>query len=205
MADKSRLSFKFSFYKRYHFSVFFMVFMVFAAVGCAIAVEVIKDRRARARIEAITPRESLDSFQKDIKIFYQKTGRFPSDLSDLENRVWNRKNNSQNKSSLLKNGKNLFLLKNYLYIYRSDKKVVGLWAIPRGKLREDYSSYFMLITPDRVIRFQGPALSDADMDQIPQRIVPLDTEMAMLGMSKQSEHLEEKTKKKSIFTPIWQK
>ena len=205
MADNSRLSFKFSFYKRLHLSViFFAVCCVLSAVTY-FGVEIYKDRKAKAEIQENTPQLALDSWQKDLSAFYEKRGIYPLNLRDLEIYIWN--TGDKLKPSRLKNGENYYLLNNYLYLYKSDGKIVSLWAIPQGKLKNDSSTNYMLLTPKAYHLWKGPALSDEDIDRIPERVIPLDIDMAKLGMTKQSSETSQSQtdSKNSIFKPFWKK
>lgn len=186
MSEKARFSFQFSFHRRMHLSYILLAVLALTALISSIAVKVIVERRERLLTEQITPKLNTERWHKDLLLYHDKTGKFPSNFRELEILIWN--NGDAKKESLLTNGENLYVFDNYMYLYYADGangQICSLWAVPIGEKKSEANTFLVLLTPKSYQTWKGLPLSDNDLDRIPKKAIPLDTELARLGMSKQ--------------------
>lgn len=127
----------------------------------------------------MVPRLAADSMMKSLRQFQRQTGQFPNDLAELEQRVWKHK-----KTPDFGPSKRTLTAANYYYVYaKSDGLTCTLWAIPSGPKREEATTHFLVITPEVIRRWKGPALSKGDIDKIAP--APTGDLLNMLGMTEQ--------------------
>lgn len=157
--------------------------LTFVIIGVSILVLVISfayGTWAKTQREAeMVPRLAADSMMKSLRQFQRQTGRFPDDLAELEERVWKHK-----KMPDFGPAKRTLTAANYYYIYaKSDALTCTLWAIPSGPKREEASTHFLVITPEVIRRWKGPALSKSDIDRVAPE--PTGDLLNMLGLTEQ--------------------
>jgi hypothetical protein len=147
-----------------------------AAVMISYAVDAVLETR-RWREQA--PRLAVDSMVKALRTHHRQTGRFPSNFSELEARVWKHKN----RPDFGTDGRSLSVA-NYYYLYHPvDGNTCTIWIIPTGPRRDEGSTHFLLLSPDSVRRWKGAPL---DLDEVGKlRGVPQYGEMSVLGMTEQ--------------------
>jgi hypothetical protein len=135
---------------------------------------------ARAESEKqLIPRHDLDGLVKDLRRYQRQTGQFPGDLSELDKRIWKYKTAPDFGST-----KRTLVHANYYYVYsKTNQLTCTIWAIPSGRKREEGSTHFLVVTPDVIWRWKGPALDKADMDRIFSE--PTENLLNMLGMTQQ--------------------
>ena len=147
---------------------------------------------ARAQRESeMVPRLAADWLVKSLRQFQRKTGQFPDHFMQLEEeRIW--------KHSELPDfgpSKRMLVHANYYYLYaKSDPMTCTVWAIPSGPKREEGSTHFLVITPDVIRRWKGPALSKSDIDSIAPE--PTSNLLITLGMTEQK-IIDRREKKRS--------
>jgi hypothetical protein len=126
------------------------------------------------------PKLGLDEMVKDLRDFRRKTGQFPNDFMELEERgIWKHKivpdfgPSKRTRTHL-----------NYYYVYgKSDPSTCTIWAIPSGPKREEASTLFLVVRADGIQRWKGPALTKTDIDRIDTS--PTAGLLNMLGMTEQ--------------------
>lgn len=136
--------------------------------------------------EALLPRLALNSVMKALLDYQKKTGGFPKNLSQLDSPAL-RKRHPQ----FTPNGE-MFMM-NYRYVYFPYTKEVAcdIWAIPYGERRDDASTRYMLLWPDRARHWKGPALTPEEA----QTALKLDRDdLGSLGLIEQDE-IQLKSKK----------
>jgi hypothetical protein len=126
------------------------------------------------------PRLGIDDMVKDLRDFRRKTGQFPNDFMELEERgIWKHKTVPDFGPS-----KRTRTHLNYYYVYsKSDSSTCTIWAIPSGPKREEASTLFLVVRPDSIQRWKGPALTKTDIDRIDTS--PTAALLNMLGMTEQ--------------------
>ena len=136
---------------------------------------------ARAEKEKqLIPRHDLDGLVKGLRQYQRQTGQFPGDLSELDKQIWKYKNAPDFGST-----KRTLSFANYYYLYaKSDRLTCTIWAIPSGPKREEGSTHFLVVTPDLIRNWKGPALDKADIDRISSE--PTGDLLNMLGMTEQT-------------------
>jgi len=72
-----------------------------------------------------------------------------------------------------------------------------VWAIPSGPKREEGSTHFLVITPDLIRHWKGPALSKIDIDSIAP--APTTNLLITLGMTEQKIIDQRTNKKPGVF------
>ena len=127
----------------------------------------------------LVPRLGVDSMVKGLRQYQRQTGQFPGDFSELDKRIWKYKKVPDFGST-----KRTLSFANYYYVYaKSDPLTCTIWAIPSGPKREEASTLFLVVTPDVIRNWKGPALDKADIDRISSE--PTGDLLNMLGMTEQ--------------------
>jgi hypothetical protein len=135
--------------------------------------------RKSEREQQLVPRVGVDSMVKGLRQYQRETGQFPGDFSELDKRVWKYKASPDFGSS-----KRTLTVANYYYVYaKTDPLTCTIWAIPSGPKREEGSTFFLVVTPDVIRRWKGPALGKADIDKIAS--APTGDLLNMLGLTEQ--------------------
>lgn len=141
------------------------------------------------REKEMVPRLAAESMVKSLRQFQRQTGQFPDDFLELEQRVWR-----HSRVPDFGRSKRTLTVANYYYVYgKSDAFTCTVWAIPSGPKREEASTYFMVITPDVIRRWKGPALTKTDIDKIAPE--PTGDLLNMLGLTEQK-IIDQRTNKK---------
>ena len=135
---------------------------------------------ARAESEKqLVPRLAVDSMVKGLRQYQRQTGQFPGDFSELDKRIWKYKNAPDFGST-----KRTLSVANYYYAYaKTDPLTCTIWAIPSGPKREEGSTHFLVVSPDVIRHWKGPALAKADIDRISSE--PTGDLLNVLGMTEQ--------------------
>jgi hypothetical protein len=127
----------------------------------------------------LIPRLGVDSMVKGLRQYQRETGQFPGDFSELDKRIWKYKTAPDFGST-----KRTLAFANYYYVYaKADALTCTIWAIPSGPKREEGSTHFLVVSPDVIRRWKGPALGKADIDRISTE--PTGHLLNMLGMTEQ--------------------
>ena len=127
----------------------------------------------------LVPRLGVASMVKGLRQYQRETGQFPSDFSELDKRIWKYKTAPDFGST-----KRTLLVANYYYVYaKSDSLTCTIWAIPSGPKRDEGSTLFLVVTPDLIRNWKGPALAKADIDRISS--TPTGALLNVLGMTEQ--------------------
>ena len=157
--------------------------MTFVILGVSVLVLVISfayGTWARTQRESqMAPRLAAASLTKSLRQFQRQTGQFPDDLMQLEERIW-----KHSKLPDFGPTKRTLLVANYYYLYsKSAPMTCTVWAIPSGPKREEGSTHFLVITPEVIRHWKGPALSKNDIDNIAP--APTTNLLITLGMTEQ--------------------
>jgi hypothetical protein len=131
------------------------------------------------REKQLVPRLGVESMVKSLRQFQRQTGQFPDDFMQLEERIWKHKTLPDFGPS-----KRTLTVANYYYVYgKSNPSTCTVWGIPSGPKREEASTHFLVVTPDLIRRWKGPALTKTDVDRIDSD--PTADLLNMLGMAEQ--------------------
>ena len=131
------------------------------------------------RQQELLPRLAADSMVKGLRQYQRQTGQFPADFVELEQRVWKHTNVPD-----FGPAKRTLTVANYCYMYsKVDPLTCAVWAIPSGPRREESSTHFLVIGPEVIRRWKGPALSKADIDKLDP--VPTSDVLNIMGMTEQ--------------------
>ena len=142
------------------------------------------------REKEMVPRLGADSMVKSLRQFQRQTGQFPDDFMQLEERIWKHKTLPDFGLS-----KRTLTVANYYYVYgKSNPSTCTVWAIPSGPKREEASTHFLVVMPDMIRRWKGPALTKTDIDRIDSD--PTGDLLNMLGMIEQK-MIDQRQDKKS--------
>lgn len=172
--------------------------LTFVILGVSVLVLVISfayGTWARTQRESeMVPRLGAESLIKSLRQFQRKTGQFPDDFMQLEkDGIW--------KHSEIPDfgpAKRTRVYKNYYYLYsKSDAMTCTLWAIPSGPKREEGSTHFLVVTPDVIRHWKGPALSKSEIDSIAP--APTTNLLITLGMTEQQIIDQRTNKKRGVF------
>jgi hypothetical protein len=131
------------------------------------------------RRAADLPVEAASIMMRELLRFHGKRGGFPSDLKQMEGKVWEKKEGR----SYSVNNRGLSH-RNYFYLYtRLSPHRFTLWAVPMGQVRDDAQTWFLMVTPESGRRWKGGALSLEDAKKI--AVSPSIPELAFLGLTEQ--------------------
>lgn len=124
------------------------------------------------------PFDAAAAMMRDLLRYHEKRGSFPENLKQLEGAVWEKKSREFDSTGrTLKH-------RNYYYFYtRASNHRSTLWAIPIGELREEGSTWFLLVTPEGNRRWKGPAIPLKQVDEIGP--APSLNELGVLGLTEQ--------------------
>lgn len=156
-------------------------FIILGVVVVASIVCYVYSRWAAGRAyEALLPRLGADSMVKGLRQYQRQTGQFPANLEELENRrIWN-----HNPRPDFGPGKGTLTHGNYYYIYAKVSPLsCAVWAIPSGPRREEGTTHFLVVWPDVIKHWKGPALSKADIEKLES--VPSGDVLHVMGLTEQ--------------------
>ena len=156
---------------------------IFAAALALLIVSAIYGAVAASRArDSQMPSVALDSVTRSLRTYHQQTGHFPKNFRELDARLWNG-NKSQRIST---DGKSLLSPSgNYYYtLHQVDATRAGVWAVSVGTRSEEAATHFWYITPNKIERWMGPALTHDNVGVV--RAVPSEEQLALLVMTKQS-------------------
>jgi hypothetical protein len=132
------------------------------------------------RAESEKPVLALNGLIRDLRGFHGLAGGFPADLHYLQDKVWL----PQGRGGFqLSEENHSYVSANYYYLYAPvGPHEARLWAIPLGKYRSQFSTYYVKVLHTSSVPeiWQGPALY---YDQV-KKIKPLmeDAELINLGL-----------------------
>lgn len=123
-----------------------------------------------------TPQPQVERLIQDLRRFHAETKQFPSNFHGINQRLWH----TRPEPDYGTDGKQA-RVKNYLYRYtRIETGKCALWALPLGTQREYGTAFFVVLTPEWVRAWQGKALSDTQIEQLPT--VPTREELSILAL-----------------------
>src|SRR5438477_8515304 len=147
------------------------------------------------REQELLPRLAAESMVKGLRQYQRQTGQFPADFAELDQRVWR-----HTKVPDYGPAKRTLTVANYYYMYsKVDPLTCAVWAIPSGPRREEGSTHFLVIGPEVIRRWKGPALSKADIDKLEP--VPTADVLNVMGMTEQPMIDQRSAGSKSVPTP----
>lgn len=143
--------------------------------------------------EANLPLPALETIVVALRTFHQQTGRFPESFRELDERVWK----GARRAQISADGKSLDApVSHYYYTLHSvslqrtlaangrDTLKVALWAVPTGPRAQEAATHFWYVTPDRIERWMGPALTTENVSAV--KAIPSEQQLALLVMTRQS-------------------
>jgi hypothetical protein len=134
---------------------------------------------AEAKRRDELPQDGAAALTRDLLKYHEQTGAFPEDLRRLVGRVWDAKKQREFDPS----GK-VFRHNNVFYLYaKQNPHLFSLWAVPSGERREEGVSWFISVSPERIRRWKGPAISDNQVDKLIAQ--PSVQSLALLGLTEQ--------------------
>ena len=168
--------------------------LTFVILGVAVLVLVISfayGTWARTQREKeMVPRLAADSLIKSLRQFQRQTGQFPDHFMQLEERIW-----KHSKVPDFGADKRTLVVANYFYLYaKSDPMTCTVWAIPSGPKRDEGATHFLVITPEVIRHWKGPALAKSEIDSIASE--PTMNMLISLGLTEQK-IIDQRVKKSS--------
>lgn len=157
--------------------------------------------------EANLPLPALETVVVALRTFHRQTGRFPESFRELDERVWKGARGSQ----ISPDGKSLDApASHYYYTLHSagrqrasaangiDTPKVSLWAVPTGPRAQEAATHFWYVTPDRIERWMGPALTAENVRAV--ETIPSDQQLALLVMTRQPQAATSPPQGRGIFS-----
>ena len=156
-------------------SFILLVLVAVVTIGCYIYSRWAESQRQ----QELLPHLAADSLIKGLRQYQRQAGQFPNDLAELEQHVWRHE-----KPPDFGPTKRTLTVANYYYLYsRVDPLTCVVWAIPSGPRREEGSTHFLVVGPEVIRRWKGPALSRTDVDKLEP--VPSAGVLNVMGMTEQ--------------------
>lgn len=126
---------------------------------------------------AYSPQPQVERLIKDLRTFHTQTRSFPASFVELNERLWH----TQPLPDYGANGRTAHT-RNYEYRFtRVNADTCAFWALPTGPRRHYAAAYFVVAAPQWLRVWRGKALSDEQMERLPE--VPAPKELAVLGMN----------------------
>jgi hypothetical protein len=157
--------------------------------------------------EANLPLPALETVVVALRTFHQQTGRFPESFRELDERVWK----GARRAQISADGKSLDApVSHYYYTLHSvglqrestaNGKAtlkVALWAVPTGPRAQEAATHFWYVTPDRIERWMGPALTSENVSAV--KTIPSEQQLALLVMTKQPQAAAVSPPSRGIFS-----
>jgi hypothetical protein len=142
-----------------------------------------------------------------LRIFHRQTGRFPESFRELDGRVWKGARHAQispDGTSLNAPASHYYYTLHPVDLRRAtttiDKEMIkaALWAVPTGPRAQEAATYFWYVTPDRVERWMGPALTAENVGAV--KTIPSEQQLALLVMTRQPRGTAYPPSNKGIFS-----
>ena len=157
--------------------------------------------------EADLPLPALETVVVALRTFHQQTGRFPESFRELDERVWK----GARRSQISADGKSLDApASHYYYTLHSvslprvsaskgrEAIKVALWAVPTGSRAQEAATHFWYVTPDRIERWMGPALTTENVSAV--KTIPSEQQLALLVMTRQPQAATSSPQSGGIFS-----
>ncbi len=155
---------------------------IFAATLALLIISAIYGAVAASRArDSQMPAVALETVVSALRTYHQQTGQFPKDFRELDKRLWN----GSKAGRISTDGKSLLSPSgNYYYtLHQVDATRAGVWAVPIGVRSEEAATHFWFITPDKIERWMGPALTHDNVGVV--KAIPSEEQLALLVMTKQ--------------------
>lgn len=144
--------------------------------------------------EADMPVPALETIVVALRTFHQQTGRFPESFRELDERLWK----GTRRAQISEDGESLNAPASHYYytlhtINPSRPGVTGnaqgpikaaIWAVPTGPRAGEAATYFWYVTPDKIERWMGPALTPENIGAV--KTIPSEQQLALLVMTRPS-------------------
>jgi hypothetical protein len=157
--------------------------------------------------EANLPLPALETVVVALRTFHQQTGRFPESFRELDERVWK----GARRAQISADGKSLDAPASHYYYTLHSAGVsrasvakgretikVALWAVPTGPRAQEAATHFWCVTPDKIERWMGPALTTENVSAV--KTVPSEQQLALLVMTRQSQAATSPPTSRGIFS-----
>jgi len=157
--------------------------------------------------EANLPLPALETVAVALRTYHQQTGRFPETFRELDERVWKGTRSAQ----ISEDGKSLDSpASHYYYTLHSvsmsrasaakdgEAIKVALWAVPTGPRAQEAATHFWYVTPGRIERWMGPALTTDNVSAV--KTIPSEQQLALLVMTRQPPAAISPPTSRSIFS-----
>jgi hypothetical protein len=159
--------------------------------------------------EANLPLPAMETVVVALRTFHQQTGRFPESFRELDERVWK----GTRRAQISADGKSLNApASHYYYTLHSinppratatnDRETIkaALWAVPTGPRAQEAATYFWYVTPDRVERWMGSALTTENISAV--KTIPSEQQLALLVMIRQPSGVTSSPSNRGIFAML---
>ena len=143
--------------------------------------------------EANIPVPALETVVVALRTFHQQTGRFPESFRELDERLWK----GTRRAQISQDGKSLNAPASHYYytlhtinprrlgtsVKEAEPIKAAIWAVPTGPRANEAATYFWYVTPDKIERWMGPALTPENVGAV--NTVPTEQQLAILVMTRQ--------------------
>jgi hypothetical protein len=122
------------------------------------------------------PQPQVERLAQDLRRFYAETRRFPTNFIEINGRLWHTKPQPDYGSD-----ERRAWTKNYYYFYtKVNDETCAFWALPIGPQRHYASSFFLVLSPEWIRAWKGPATGDEEIARVPS--IPAPPVLAELKM-----------------------
>jgi len=164
--------------------------------------------RSRAH-EADLPIPALETVVVALRTYHAQTGRFPSSFRELDERVWK----GQRRAQISTDGMSLDAPGSHYYYTlhnvtpsrasaaNGEETIkAALWAVPTGPRAGEAATHFWYVTPDRIERWAGPALTAENVGAV--KTIPSEQQLALLVMTRQPQSATASTSNRGILSAL---
>lgn len=143
--------------------------------------------------EANLPVPALETVIVALRTFHQQTGRFPASFRELDEKLWK----GTRRQQISEDGKSLNAPASHYYYTlhtvnpprpgvsgkAAEPIKAAIWAVPTGPRASEAATYFWYVTPDKIERWMGPALTPENIGAV--KTIPTEQQLALLVMTRQ--------------------
>ena len=130
-------------------------------------------RRDSKAYEASLPQPWLKTWVEDLRAYYMKArpARFPADLTELDRGVWMPARAAGSPAPVFSDNNHSYVYENYRYVYfpapgRPDVCTVLAYPLGPRRFEPGVKSFFIILTPNAITRWEGRALADEDVEKM---------------------------------------
>lgn len=139
------------------------------------------------------PQPQLEKLVNDLRLYHARIHEFPASFSEINALVWH----TRPAPDYGREGRQA-RVKHYYYFYtRVNERTCAVWALPMGPRRQDAAAFFIVLTPEWLRGWRGPALEDEVIHKLPA--IPPPAQLAALRLQELPARVFHQSKPRGIW------